>query len=143
VIRERVRHLAGPLWIALVALLVAAAPSVAAAQPRSERSQRFSITQVGDTTITFGVGRMRWVKPKQRGVAVDASQRDALIARFRVLEVTRGVATALITGQTTRVTTAHTVVMIEPAQRWYKSGRFWTGAFVGALGGVFAGATIK
>ncbi len=121
-------------------LVVAVGAAPAAAQ---DLSQRFSISEVQDTTFTFAVGRTRWVKTKQRGVAVDARESDALVARFRVLGVTRGIALAMITGQTTRVTPAHTVIMQRPPERWYSNARFWAGAVVGLAGGVVAGSQLR
>jgi hypothetical protein len=106
-------------------------------------SQRFSITSAGDTTFTFAIGKTGWVKPKQRGMAVDAQRRDALVARFRVIGVRNGVATALITGQTTPVTSAYTVVMQRPPERWYSNARFWAGAVVGVVAGVLAGVSVN
>jgi hypothetical protein len=126
------------LLAAGVATTLAAAPAAA-----QDLSQRFSIADVGDTTFTFAIGKTRWVKPRQRGVAVDARERDALVARFRVMAVRRGMATAMITGQTRRVTPAHTVIMTRPPERWYRNPRFWAGAAVGLVGGTFAGAQIR
>ncbi len=128
-----------PLLLAAVAALaLAAAPASA-----QDLSQRFSIADVGDTSFTFAVGKTRWVKAKQRGVAVDARERDALVARFRVTAVSRGMATAMITGQTRRVTPSHTVIMQRPPERWYRNPRFWAGAVVGLVSGAFAGAQLR
>jgi hypothetical protein len=122
------------------AALALAAPSTVAAQ---DLSQRFSIAEAGDTTFTFAVGRTRWVKPRQRGVAVDARERDALVARFQVTGVRAGMATAMITGQTRRVTPDHTVIMQRPPERWYRNPRFWAGAVVGLVSGAFAGTRVN
>ena len=126
------------LFAAVAALTLGAAPAAA-----QDLSQRFSIADVGDTTFTFAVGKTRWVKPEHRGVAVDARDGDALIARFEVLEVRRGMATAMITGQTRRVTPQHTVIMTRPPERWYSNPRFWAGAALGLVSGVFAGTRIN
>lgn len=125
--------------MALGAALALAAPAAGA----QDLTQRFSISDVGDTTFTFAVGNTRWVKAKQRGIAVDARERDALVARFRVISVEQGVATALITGQTTRVTPAHTVMMQRPPERWYANPRFWAGTVVGLVSGVLAGSALR
>jgi hypothetical protein len=61
------------------------------------------------------------------------------VARFRVLEVQGGVAIGLITGATTRLSGAHTVIMERPPERWYRSRYFWAGAVVGAVGGALGG----
>lgn len=131
------RFVRGAAGAAVAGLALAARPAHA-----QEPSQRFSIDQVQDTTFTFAIGRTRWVKPKQRGIAVDAVRRDALVARFRVLGVTGGVATALVTGATTRVTPLHTVIMVPPRQRWYANRVFWIGTVGGLLGGTAAGIAI-
>ena len=123
---------------AVAALVISG--SAAGAQ---DLAQRFSITNAGDTTFTFAIGKTRWVKPKQRGIAVDAQRRDALVARFRVVAVNGGVATALITGQTTRVTPAYTVVMQRPPEHWYSNARFWAGTILGLVAGVVAGVSIQ
>jgi len=127
----------------LLLAVTAAVALVARPAAAQELTQRFSISEVGDTTFTFAVGNTRWVKPKQRGIAVDARERDALVARFRVLSVEQGVATALITGQTTRVTPSHTVMMQRPPERWYANPRFWAGTVVGLVGGVLAGSALR
>ena len=124
---------------ALVAGALAAAPGASSAQ---DLSQRFSISQVQDTTFTFAIGNTRWVRPRQRGVAVDARARDMLVARFRVLRVDAGLATALITGETTRLRTQHTVVMDRPPDRWYRRPLFWAGAVVGMVIGAAGAAAI-
>ena len=127
-----------------LALATAAALALAAGPTRAQDlSQRFSIADASDTTFTFAVGRTRWVKPRQRGVAVDARERDALVARFQVTSVSGGMATAMITGQTRRVTPDHTVIMQRPPERWYRNPRFWAGAVVGLVSGTFAGARIR
>ena len=131
-------------WLRRLLLLGGAAAALSAAPAAAQDlSQRFSIADVGDTTFTFAVGRTRWVKPEQRGVAVDAREGDALIARFEVLAVRRGMATAMITGQTRRVTPQHTVIMTRPPERWYSNPRFWAGAAVGLVSGMFAGTRIN
>ena len=131
---------------ALGAALVAAGLSVgapaASAAGAQDLSQRFSIAEVRDTIFTFAVGNTRWVKPRQLGVAVDARARDLLVARFRVLSVRNGIATALITGATTRLAAVHTVVMRRPPERWDRSRYFWAGAIVGLVGGAAGGARL-
>ena len=120
----------------------ATAAALATRAGAQDLTQRFSITTVQDTTFTFAVGRTRWVKPKQRGVAVDARARDMLVARFRVMRVDNGVATALITGETTRLAPVHTVVMDRPPDRWYRRPIFWAGLVSGLVVGVFGGASL-
>lgn len=126
--------------LAVAGTLALTATSTASAQ---DLSQRFSIAEAGDTTFVFAVGRTRWVKPRQRGVAVDARERDALVARFQVTGVHEGMATAMITGQTRRVTPDHTVIMQRPPERWFRNPRFWAGAVVGLVSGAFAGTRVR
>lgn len=124
-------------------MLVTASVAVTVAATRAQAqdlSQRFSISDVQDTTFSFAVGKTRWVKPKQRGVAVDARERDALVARFRVVSVKGGLAMAVITGQTMPVVASHTVIMERPPSRWYRNPTFWAGTAVGAVSAGLAAA---
>ena len=124
----------------LVALVVAAlAPLSLRAQ---DESVRFDIKSVGDSTFTFDVSHAAWVARGQKGIAVDPRRRDGLVARFEVLEVDDGVATALILGQTQKLTTEHVVLLRPPRERWYSSKRFWFGALGGAIVGFAIGAAI-
>jgi hypothetical protein len=120
--------------IGLVAALltIVAAPRAAAAQS-SERSVRLAIIEVSDSTFSFDASNLRWIKAGERGMAVDPKRRDALVARFDVLHVENGRATALITGATTDLTTEHVVVMEVPLRPWYRSTLFWGGALAGSI----------
>lgn len=121
-------------------VLAAATALVAALALPAEgqiRGVRFEVVNVGDTTVAFRAGEERWIHTGDRGIAVDPRRRDALVARLRVLRVERGTATAVVTGQTTAVTTDHIVVFQEPRRRWYASKPFWGGIVAGvALGAV-------
>ena len=121
---------------AVAALLVAAPGARAGAQ---ETAARFEVAAVQDSTFRFAVGRQRWVAPAHRGIVVDPMHRDALVARFRVLSVHGDTATALITGETTRVTDQHVALINVPPAKWWKTSYFWRGAVVGALTGLGAG----
>ncbi|MFL5577575.1 MAG: hypothetical protein ACJ79S_16590 [Gemmatimonadaceae bacterium] len=125
---------------ALVALLVLATLPSRAAGQALDRAVRFPVTSVGDSTFTFPVGELRWVKAGERGMAVDPRRRDALVARFQVLQVDRGTATALVTGQTTRLTEDHVAILEMPPRPWYANSLFWTGALLGLLGGAAIGS---
>jgi len=99
---------------------------------------RFQVAGVGDSTFTFLLGKMRWVREGQRGLAVDPRRNDGLVARFRVVQVTEGEATALVTGKTMELTREH-VALIEPrSQPWYRQRFFWIGLLVGGSAGAFA-----
>lgn len=102
---------------------------------------RFEVIGVGDTTLTFRAGTERWLKAGQRGIAVDPRKRDVLVARLRIAAVDRaGKVTAVVTGQTTAITTDHVVLMQEVPPPWYRRRTFWTGMAVGAALGAVAGA---
>ena len=124
---------------ALLALLLTFAPRATHAQA-SERTVRLTIMQVSDSTFAFDAANLRWIKPGERGMAVDPKRRDALVARFDVLRVENGRAIALITGATTELTTDHVVVLEVPFKPWYRSSLFWSGTIVGALLGALAGS---
>ena len=122
------------------AALVAATVALAAPVRAQESAVRFEISAVSDSTFEFQAGRYEWVSPGIRGIAVDPRRRDALVARFHVLKVTDGVATALITGETTHVTTLHVALLEEPRPRFSKRSLFWGGVALGAVIGFVAGS---
>jgi hypothetical protein len=116
-------------WALLIALAAPAAPAIVRAQTGSAR---FDIDSVGDSTVTFTVGNARWVHRGQTGLAVEPRRHDELIARLRVLAVDSGTATALITGQTSRVTAGQVALIRRPPPPFYTVGLFWIGTAVGA-----------
>ncbi|HZS60429.1 MAG TPA: hypothetical protein VFA43_14245 [Gemmatimonadaceae bacterium] len=113
------------LWALLIA-----APAVAHAQVGSAR---FDIDSIGDSTVTFAVGNARWVHAGQTGLAVEPRRHDELIARLRIITVSNGSATAVITGQTSRVSEGQVALIRRPAPPFYTVGLFWIGAAVGAV----------
>jgi hypothetical protein len=121
--------------LATLAIATLGFGSPAAAQ---SGAYRFEIVNATDSTITIPTDGLGWVKRGTRGIAVDPRDHDAMVARFQVVRVDSGQATALITGQTTRVTTDHVAVIERPHVPWYKQGIFWIGAVVGAAVGVVA-----
>ncbi|MGH7649890.1 MAG: hypothetical protein ACREND_17395 [Gemmatimonadaceae bacterium] len=123
-----------------VVIIAAAVVALGAARPAAAQSGafRFDIVNATDSTITIPTERVSWVKAGTRGIAVDPRDHDAMVARFQVVRVDGGEATALITGQTTRVTTDHVAVIERPHVPWFKRGIFWIGAAVGAAIGVVA-----
>lgn len=126
-------------------VVMAALAAIGIGLPRDARAQdaavRFEITSVGDSTFSFAIGRHSWVRRGEHGIAVDPARRDALVARFTVVQVndSAGQARALVTGQTTRVTTGHMALLVRPSVPWYRKPVFWIGTAIGAvLGAVVA-----
>ena len=112
------------------------------AEAQSPSARRFEITSVSDSTFTFPVGQFDWVKPRLRGMAVDPRRRDVLVARFEVINVRNGTATALITGETTRLTTDHVAQLNEPPRSRWKNVGMWVGLGVGIAAGVAIGSAL-
>ncbi len=131
------RHGRALLIAAISTLIVIATGATPAAA--QQRTARFFVDSVADSTFVFRVGDVRWIRPGQTGIAVDPRQRDALVARFRVVDVTRDRATALITGQTTFITGDHVVLVEEPRRPFWRRDMFWKGSAVGLLLGIVAG----
>ncbi len=128
-------------WLPLLAAVLV---GVTGAQPLEAQQDaiRFEIAQVGDSTFSFTIGRNDWVERGRRGIAVDPRRRDVLVARFVILDVDEGRATALVTGQTTRVTTDHVALLERPPIRWYGQPAFWIGAFAGGVAGLLIGLVL-
>jgi len=119
------------------AIVVLAAPAAPAARAQ-QGAYRFAISSSGDSTFTFPLSRNEWVKKGMQGIAVDPARHDALIARFVVTRVAHDSAVALITGQTTRVTTDLVALLERPGKPWYLRPTFWLGGVLGAIVGVVA-----
>ena len=104
---------------------------------------RFEIAAVGDTTLGFRSGTEHWIKRGQSGIAVDPRKRDILVARLRVIGVDKaGYVTALVTGQTTAVTTDHVVLLQQAPPAWFRRRSFWGGVVLGAALGAVAGSQL-
>lgn len=126
-----------------LASLLVATLALGALVPRAqaqERAVRFEIIETQDTTFSFSIGRYGWVAPGQKGIVVDPRRRDVLVARFEVLSVQDGLATALVTGQTTTLSTSHAALLDEPRRAFWRRGAFWGGLLLG-IGLGFAGGT--
>ena len=124
------------LGVAAAALVAAACTHPARAplpEPAPSPPDRFDIVEVGDTTFGFAVGPRKWLRPGATGIAVDPRRRDGLVARYKVLWVKDGIVTALITGQTTRVTPDHMALAVRPVTPLLRQRTFWAGAFSGGL----------
>ena len=133
----------GAARVVAAAALVLAALVVARPAGAQQVAARFEITVVGDSTFSFPIGTLQWVALKRRGIVVDPARRDALVARFRIQGVQDGVVSAVVTGQTARVTTQHVVVLEPPAPtRWYRRGSFWGGSALGLTVGAIVGGLL-
>ena len=123
----RLSRLAG-----ILALALACAPLRARAQ---ETAYRFEITNIGDSTVQLSTERHEWVREGQKGIAVDPVRHDALVARFTILHVdaVHKRALAIVTGQTTRLTTQHVPLIARPERKWYAQPTLWIGTAVGMV----------
>jgi hypothetical protein len=121
--------------VSLVALLTVSSTRANA----QDTAVRFSVTAVADTTFSFRVGEHLWVRSGLRGIVVDPRQQDMLVARFEVIEVASGTARAVITGETTPVSTQHAALLTIPKPAWYRQGAFWIGTGLGAVIGAAIG----
>ena len=128
-------RLAFACGIAALALMLA--PWRARAQ---ETAYRFEITSVGDSTVSLSTEKHEWVRAGQKGIAVDPMRHDALVARFVILKVDpeHKRALAVVTGQTTRLTTDHVALIDRPVKKWYAQPTLWIGAAVGVVIGAVA-----
>ncbi len=100
---------------------------------------RFEIESVDDSTARFRPFEARWLRVGMTVSAVDPAQRDALVARMRIVRSDSGRFVALVTSQVSRVTTEHFLLAVEPTVPWYKARRFWWGAVGGAVVGAGVG----
>jgi hypothetical protein len=126
-----------------VACLGAALALVAFPLAAQQRGVRFEIVGAADTTITLRAGNAGWLRAGLEGVAVDPRRRDVLVARFRLLRVGAETATAVLTGQTTVVTTDHVAIIAEPPRPWLRTRTFWAGLLAGAALGVLGSAVSR
>lgn len=125
-------------WIAaFAALALAGAPVRARAQ---ETAYRFEITTVGDSTVTMSTEKHEWVRVGQKGIAVDPMRHDALVARFVIMKLdpANKRALAIVTGQTTRLTTDHVALIDRPRTKWYAQPTLWIGTIAGLVIGTIA-----
>ena len=125
----------------------APAPATPAAAPRplvrpGEAQYRFEILRTSDSTFTFLAPAAPWLAAGQRGIVVDPRRRDALVARFQTLTKRGDTVAALVTGQTTDLSTSHVVLLPYVAPRrpgGLRQRSFWLGLLTGgALGAATA-----
>jgi hypothetical protein len=131
---------------AAIALAVSATTLLGAARPAGAQAPRdtirFPIVQVGDSTFELALGRHTWVRPRAVGIVIDPRRRDSLVARFEVLGVTATNATALVTGQTTRIMPDQIALLERPRRGALMTRMFWNGVGVGAVVGGAVAALI-
>ena len=96
---------------------------------------RFEIDSVTDSTAIFRVQEVRWLRPGMAGYAVDPRQRDALVARVRVVTSDSAYATVQVTSQVSLVKRDHVLLIVEPTRSRWRTRTFWTGAGLGAVFG--------
>lgn len=121
------------------ALAFVAIAAVSSAQAQATEA-RFQVTSVGDSTVSFPIGKNVWVAVGKKGIIVDPRRQDVLIARIAVLSVRGGTAQAVITGQTTAVEPGYVAVLERPETRFFSTRDFWLGALLGAVLGFGAGS---
>jgi hypothetical protein len=120
-------------WMSgIAALALLCAPLRARAQ---ETAYRLEITTVGDSTVSISTEKHEWVREGQKGIAVDPMRHDALVARFVILHVdpVHKRALAIVTGQTTRLTTQHVALIARPGRKWYAQPTLWIGTALGLV----------
>jgi hypothetical protein len=136
---KRAWRIAAPLLIVAVAACHRAPPARASLQPVLPRiprdAPRFEIDSVTDSTAVFRVQEARWIRPGQATYVVDPQQRDALVARLRIVSRDSLTATALIISQVARVKPEHFLLVVRPPTPWWRSNRFWGGVVSGAVVG--------
>ncbi len=120
--------------------VVFATPTPTTRIPRD--AARFEIDVVDDSAARFKPREALWVKAGMTAYAVDPTNRDALVARLRVISVWNETAVAVVTSQVTRITTRHVVLLTPPIVPWWKTRRFWIGTLVGAVVGGTVGGVL-
>jgi hypothetical protein len=125
------------IFAGAAALALVCAPARARAQ---ETAYRFEIASVGDSTVSLSTEKHEWVHAGQKGIAVDPMRHDALVARFVIMSVDakQKRALAIVTGQTTRLTTNHVALIDRPSKKWYAQPTLWIGAVAGVVIGAVA-----
>jgi len=126
----------------LAALGEGCAPIRVRGVPDPAGARRFEILDVRDSTFRFLLGGTRWVQVGADGITVDPQRRDALVARFVVRGRVADTATAVITGQTTRVTSTHVALLDPLPPRVSRRELFWLGALAGGVIGMAAGLAV-
>ena len=127
---------------ALAAAVAGAAERSAVAGDPREGERRFPIAAVTESTVTLLAPGEAWLRTGAYGIAVDPRQRDALVGRLRVMRRAGDSSVALVTGQTTRLSTDHVAIFRRPATPLLRRGAFWGGVLTGLAVGAGAVALI-
>ena len=110
----------------------------------SEGDRRFLLVAVDDSTVTLLAPNDRWIRRGTYGIAVDPRRRDALVARLYVQSRMGDTAVALVTGQTTRMSTEYAAIFRSPTTPVLRQATFWGGLATGAaLGAGLVAALLR
>lgn len=121
------------------------APGTAATVlPRIPRdAPRFEIDSISDSTATFRIHEARWIRRGMPSYVVDPLQRDALVAKLRIISRDSVSATALVTSQVTGVKAEHFLLVPRPPGQWWRSRDFWAGTLLGLTLGAGSVAVVR
>ncbi|MFN5582901.1 hypothetical protein [Gemmatimonas sp.] len=86
---------------------------------------------MSDSTATFRMQEAWWIEAGMVSYVVDPMQRDALVARLRIITRDSVFATALVTSQVARVRPEHFLLVPRPPVPWWRNQRFWAGTALG------------
>ncbi len=110
-------------------------PATASLTRLPRDAARFEIESVVDSTARFRPFEARVLRIGMTVLAVDPAQRDALVARLRIVRSDSGRMVALVTSQMAPVTSQHVLLAVRPAVPWYKMWRTWGAMAAGAVVG--------
>ncbi|WP_337170519.1 hypothetical protein [Gemmatimonas aurantiaca] len=96
---------------------------------------RFEIDSVTDSTAIFRVQEARWLRAGMTGYAVDPRQRDALVARVKIMASDTATAVAQVTSQVSLVKRDHVLLILAPERPWWRRRTFWVGLGTGIVVG--------
>lgn len=132
------------------------APDTVAAAPAAVAQYRYEIVSAADTTFAFVAPGTAWLVQGSLGIVVDPRKRDELVARFKMLGRSVDTVTAMVTGQTRKVSVDHVAVLAAPPPpvrmvpvavvspsrraRLLRQRAFWVGILAG--GALGAGAAV-
>lgn len=94
---------------------------------------RFEIDSVTDSTAIFRVQEARWLRRGMTGYAVDPRQRDALVARVKIMASDTTTAIAQVTSQVSLVKRDHVLLILAPERPWWRRRTFWVGLGTGLV----------